>query len=118
MQKKIYHLSTCSTCKRIINELELQDGFDFQDIKTTNFSEEELEELRDLAGSYEVLLSRRSRSYSALGLKDFELKEEDIKSLILKDYTFLKRPVVRIGDELFIGNSPKVVERLKGKLKA
>lgn len=118
MQKKIYHLSTCSTCKRIIKELELPEGFEFQDIKTIKFSEEELADLRDLAGSYEALFSRRSRSYKALGLKDVDLQEADMRDLILQDYTFLKRPVIRIGDEIFIGNSPKEIEGVKEKLKA
>ena len=32
---KIYYLSTCDTCKRIITELQLKEkGFVFQDIKT------------------------------------------------------------------------------------
>ena len=32
--KKIFYLSSCDTCKRIINELELKEkGFVFQDIK-------------------------------------------------------------------------------------
>ena len=31
--QKIYHLSTCDTCKRIIKELEPSNTFVFQDIK-------------------------------------------------------------------------------------
>jgi len=118
MQKKIYHLSTCSTCKRIIKELELPESFEFQDIKTIKISEEELTDLCMLAGSYEAMFSRRSRSYKALGLKDVDLAELDMRDLILKDYTFLKRPVIRMGNGIFIGNSPKEIERLKGRLKA
>jgi arsenate reductase len=36
--------------------------------------------------------------------------------LILDEYTFLKRPVIIIDQEIFIGNSKKSVEALKEKL--
>lgn len=32
--RKIYHLSTCNTCQRIIAELNGGAGFELQDIKT------------------------------------------------------------------------------------
>ncbi len=32
--KKIYYLSTCDTCKRILNEIEAPAEFELQDIKT------------------------------------------------------------------------------------
>jgi len=59
LMKKIYYLSTCDTCKRIINELELiSKKFIFQDIKTKTISEAQLEELKTKAGSYEALFSK------------------------------------------------------------
>lgn len=109
-------MSTCSTCQRIIRDLGLREGFDLQDVKTTKISVEELEKLRALAGSYEALFSRRSRSYAALGLKDKSLAESDYKELILSDYTFLKRPVVLIGERIFIGNSKQNLMELKEAL--
>ena len=45
--KKIYYLSTCDTCKRIINELNLKNlGFDMQDIKVKHINESELDALK------------------------------------------------------------------------
>jgi arsenate reductase (glutaredoxin) len=114
--KKIYHLSTCKTCQRIIGELHGGEGFELQDIKTEPISEEQLEHLRSLAGSYEALFTRRSRKYRAMGLHEQELGEADYKRLILEEYTFLKRPVVLIDGEVFIGNSKKSVEGAKQKL--
>ena len=34
LMKKIYHLSTCDTCQRILKELQPLDGFELQDIKS------------------------------------------------------------------------------------
>ena len=48
--------------------------------------------------------------YKALGLKDKNLGEQDYRNYILEEYTFLKRPVFIIGDQIFIGNSKKNIE--------
>ncbi len=108
--KKIYFLSTCSTCKRIMQELNIGDDFEKQDIKFDKITSEQLEQMAAKAGSYEALFSKRSRQYRALGLHEQTLSEEDYKKYILEEYTFLKRPVMLIGDEIFVGNSKKVVE--------
>jgi len=110
---KIYYLATCDTCKRIINELELPPSFQKHEIKQQDITVKELEVLRDLAGSYEALFSKRAKLYKERGLKDEVLTEEDFKRFILEHYTFLKRPVVVHKDEIFIGNSKKTVEAAK-----
>ncbi|MBB6461106.1 arsenate reductase family protein [Flammeovirga kamogawensis] len=113
---KIYYLSTCSTCKRIIEEIG-KDKFDeFQDIKTVPITEDQIEEMKALTGSYEALFSRRSRQFRPMGLHEKQLSEEDYKSLILKEYSFLKRPVILANDNIFVGNSKKEIERAKAAL--
>ncbi len=114
--KKIYHLSTCSTCQRIIKELGDGEGFILQDIKTESITPAQLEEMHDKVGSYEALFSRRAMKYRGMGLHEKTLSEADYKSLILQEYTFLKRPVVWIDDEIFVGNSKKVVAAAVEKL--
>lgn len=111
---KMYYLSTCDTCKRIMKETEIvSKGAELQDIKSEKITADQLEEMRHLAGSYEALFSRRSLQYKARGLKDKVLQEEDYKNLILEEYTFLKRPVVIAKGKIFVGNDKKVVEQLK-----
>ncbi len=110
--KKIFHLSTCSTCQRILLELDTE-GFELIDIKTKGISETEVDEMKRLAGSYESLFSRRAMKYKSMGLASKELHESDYKQLILEEYTFLKRPVIVDGESIFIGNSKKVVEAAK-----
>lgn len=111
--KKIYYLSSCDTCKRIIKEIELPQSFIQQDIKTQGITETELEELFNLSESYEALFSKRARLYKERNLKDEQLLEEDYKNLLLEHYTFLKRPVIINNDELFIGNSKSTVAAAK-----
>lgn len=111
--KKIYYLSTCDTCKRIINDLDLPSDFIFQDIKTESITNTQIEEMYTLSGSYEALFSKRARLYKELGLKDKSLSETDFKTHILEHYTFLKRPVILFKNQIFIGNSKKTVEAAK-----
>lgn len=92
-------------------------GFDLHEIKSTAITEAELIEMKDLAGSYDALFSRRAQNYKKLGLKDQQLSEDEIKNYILSDYTFLKRPVVVDGDKIFIGNEKKNLEALGQHLK-
>lgn len=111
--KKLYHLSTCDTCKRIIKELNLPSDVTLQDIKTQPITTEQIEEMRALTDSYESLFSKRARLYKELELKDKSLSEDDYKSYILEHYTFLKRPVIIYNNQIFIGNSKKTVEAAK-----
>jgi arsenate reductase len=69
-----------------------------------------------LAGSYEALFSKRAKLYKEMDLKNTELKEADYKHYILQHYTFLKRPVLVLVQQIFVGNSPKVVEAAKQAL--
>jgi arsenate reductase-like glutaredoxin family protein len=114
--KKIYHLGSCSTCKRILKELEPLDGVELQEIKSEAITREQLEQMVALSGSYESLFSRRAMLFRQKGLHEKELSENDYKDLILEHYTFLKRPVVVLDSEIFVGNSKKTVQAAKEAL--
>jgi arsenate reductase len=115
--RKVYHLGTCSTCQRIIRELDLTN-FELQDIKTERITEDQLDEMAALAGSYEALFSRRAMKYKSMGLACRDLSEQDYRRLILEEYTFLKRPVAIFGDKIFAGNSAKTTAALKAALES
>jgi len=108
--KKIFHLKTCSTCQRILKEVNADGNFVLQDIKTVPITETQLAEMAKLAGSYEALFSRKAIKYRALGLHEKTLTEADYRALILEEYTFLKRPVIFVGEQIFVGNTKKVVD--------
>ncbi|NJB81476.1 arsenate reductase family protein [Wenyingzhuangia aestuarii] len=112
--KKIYHLKTCDTCKRILKQVNL-DGFEIQEIKNTPVNKEQLDEMYAFTKSYEALFNKRARLYKEQGLKDKNLSEDDYKDLILSEYTFLKRPVAIVDNEIFVGNSKKTIEELVAK---
>ena len=114
--KKIYHLGSCSTCKRILKELEPLDGIALQEIKSEPITPDQLEQMAALSGSYESLFSRRAMLFRQKGLHEKELSENDYKDLILEHYTFLKRPVVVLDSEIFVGNSKKTVQAAKEAL--
>lgn len=115
--RKVYYLSTCDTCKRILDELNLPASFIKQDIKTQGISATEIEEMVNLSGDYEALFSKRARLYKERNLKNEELIDEDYRNLILEHYTFLKRPVIIDNDKIYIGNSKKVVQAAKDNIK-
>jgi len=91
-------------------QIDAPESFQMQDIKTTPITLSQLEEMKNLAGSYESLFSRRAMKYRSMGLNEQELSEEDYKKWILEEYTFLKRPVFVVDEKIFVGNSKKVVE--------
>ena len=108
--RKIFYLSTCSTCTRILKEINYEaHGFELQDIKSEKITGIQLEHLKQKAGSFEALFSRTAMKYRSLGLNTKQLNEEDYRKLILEEYTFLKRPVIVIDNQIFIGNSKSTI---------
>ena len=115
--RKIFYLSTCSTCIRILNELkDYIHDFEIQDIKEKPVSESEIELFYNFYGSYESFFNKRAIKYRQLGLKTIIKTDSDYKKYLLQDYTFLKRPVFIIEDKVFSGNSKKVIEEIKSIL--
>ncbi|MBK9175282.1 MAG: arsenate reductase [Flavobacteriales bacterium] len=108
MSRIIYHLGNCTTCQAILKTIPNPKSFNLREIKGDPVTAKELDEMKKLAGSYEALFSRIALKYRALGLGKMTLTEKDYRTYILGEYTFLKRPVMIIGDRILIGNAPKV----------
>lgn len=113
MENKIFHLQTCNTCQRIIGELDSTEGIVLQNVKEQHITEKELDFLKEKVGSYEVLFNKRAMKYRSEGLNKQELTEAEWKQHILREYTFIKRPMAVINGEVFAGNAKKTVEALK-----
>ena len=109
MINKVFHLSTCDTCRRILNDTQAAAVCSLQDIKSENISAEELDWLATKVGSYEALFSRKALKFRSQGWHVKTLTEADYRRLILEEYTFLKRPVIVVGEEVFVGNQAKTV---------
>lgn len=117
MKGKVYYLSTCDTCKRIMKDWQLSDAIERQDLKKQAISESELQELYAQTNSYEALLNKRAKMLRDHKIStDKEEREQEIKSLILSHYSFLKRPILNLGNQIFVGNSPQIVAAAKAAL--
>lgn len=102
---KIYYLASCDTCRKIIKSLPEGHNLAFHDIRQNQITIEELEQMRELSGSYEALFSKKAQLYKSMNLKNQSLTEDDFKKYILEHYTFLSRPVFIINNEIYIGNT-------------
>jgi len=107
--KKIYFLKTCDTCRRILKEMDTV-GFILQEIKTEPITVKQLDELFSLTNNYEVLFSKRAKKFKQMDLKSQNLIEKDYRQLILDEYTFLRRPIIINGNEVYVGNLKKRVD--------
>lgn len=109
--RKLYYLSSCSTCKRIISQWGLPRDFAMQDVKSNPLTLEDLSLMHKRSGSYEALFSRRAKLFQERQLGAEDLDEARYKSLLLEHYTFLKRPVLIWDDQIFIGSAKATVEQ-------
>jgi arsenate reductase len=113
MKNLFIYLDSCNTCQRIKSELRLSAAITLQHIKEEPVTKEQVEFLKEQAGSYEALFNRRAQLYRGRGLHEKELSDEDYKELLLDHYTFIKRPILIYNGEAFIGNSKQVVADAK-----
>ena len=112
--KKAFTLPTCKTCQRIFDDLKpLSKGCTITNIKEEGVSEEDLDEMKKRAGSYEALFSRRAMKFRSMGLAEKNLSEQDYRALILGEYTFLKRPVFLFESDVTVGSRKVEVERAR-----
>lgn len=111
MKDTIYYLGTCDTCKRIIGQIEDIDRFELREIKSNGITKLELETLQVLSGlSYSELFNKRARKYKEIKTQLEGGHDDQYKSHIIKEYTFLKRPVVVYQDRVYVGNAKKTIE--------
>jgi arsenate reductase (glutaredoxin) len=112
---RIYHLSTCDTCRKILSEIKTE-GFELQNIREESIDKNTLQWLRSQVGSYEALFNKRAQKLKEMTPEQKPQKDTDYKRLIISDYTFIKRPIIICGEDLYIGNEKATVERLKKDL--
>ena len=112
--KKAFTLPTCKTCQRIFDDLNpSENGFEIIDIKAMGISSEDLDAMKELKGSYEALFSRRAMKFRSLNLRDKTLSEDDYRTLILGEYTFLKRPVFLFENAITVGSRKSEINKAR-----
>lgn len=80
-----------------------------RDFFKETFSEEEIREMASLAG-IEQIFARRSPSLKQMGLADKELSEDEIVRLMLQEPKLVRRPMMRVGDQIMVGGAPAAVQ--------
>jgi arsenate reductase (glutaredoxin) len=106
--RKIYYLSTCDTCKKILKILNTEN-VELIDIKYNTITEEELDSAAQISGSYESLFNKRAQKLKILKSEEKPVSEADFRKFILSDYTFMKRPLAFIGNQVIAGNDKDTV---------
>ena len=114
----IYHLSTCSTCKKIIKEINPGISVVLVDIKSESIPPHVLDSCKEKTGSYESLFSKKAVKYRSLGLNQKVITEPMYRALILEEYTFLKRPICIYDEIVTVGNSALEIEKAKEAFKS
>jgi len=98
-----------------MNDFNIQDlDFTLRDVKKKHITEDELDELKEIVGSYSELFNRRAQKYRRQGLneRDASLTESDYRKLILGEYTFLRRPIFVDGHKIAVGTSSKAMHQV------
>ena len=73
------------------------------------FSEEEIRELAGAAG-IDQIFARRSPSLKQMGLAGTELSEDEMVRLMLQEPKLVRRPMMRVGGQLFVGGGASVLD--------
>ncbi len=95
----LYGISTCDTCKKAVKSLEAAGReVTFQDIRATPLTPVEINELVIEFG--DRLINKQSTTYRSFS--DF-LRESDTDVQIASQPTVMKRPVIRDGDQFYLG---------------
>ena len=72
-------------------------------------TEEEIREMAALAG-IDQIFARRSPSLKQMGLAGQELSEDEMVQLMLQEPKLVRRPMIRVGDQLFVGGGAAVLD--------
>lgn len=105
MEVKFYGLPHCTTCQKALRRLAYHRIGDIEkrNIKDEPLAREEVGRLAKLIGGAANLFSRRSIRYREMGLKDKTLSDDEMLDLMTEEYTFLKRPILVVGNRAVAG---------------
>lgn len=99
-----------STCRKA-RELLLQNGLEVteRDFFQETFTDNEIRTLATMVGT-ENIFARRSPSLKKMGLADKELSDDAMVNLMLQEPKLVRRPLLKVGDKLWVGGSNAAVE--------
>ena len=87
------------------NDVEIQERDYFKE----TLSEEEVREMAAMAG-IDQIFAKRSPSLKNMGLAGQELSEDEMVRLMLQEPKLVRRPMMRVGDRIFVGGGAAVLD--------
>ena len=89
----------------------MQNGISLQerDYFKEQLTEEEVREMAAIAG-IDNIFAKRSPSLKQMGLAGQELPEDEVVRLMLQEPKLVRRPIMRVGGELFVGGGAAVLD--------
>jgi len=112
MDVTFYWLPNCSTCQKALGWLARRGVkiATMRDIKDEPLKRKEVEDLAKMLGGPAELFSRRAVKYRELKLNERDVPPAEMLDLMTEEYTFLKRPIMNIGDQATAGFFEKSFE--------
>ncbi len=112
----LYGYTTCTSCRKTDQQLK-ESGADYvyRDYFRHRFTRDELEQVLARAGlTPREVLSRRSKVYQARMDEIDALDDDQLLTLMLKEPTLLRRPIVIGNDEVVVGhNATKLADLIE-----
>ena len=110
---KIYHKSSCITCKKTINEFErMKMDVDTRDFFKDPFTEVELKKIIKMTGKKPTeLLRKRDKTYKEMKLDQNKKTDSEIIKLMVKHPGLILRPIIILKDKALVGKvDPKEIK--------
>ncbi len=110
---KIYHKTSCITCKKTINEFErMKMDIDTRDFFKDPFTEAELKKIIKMTGKKPVeLLRKRDKTYKEMRLDENKKSDSEIIKLMVKYPGLILRPIIITKNKALVGKiDPKVIK--------
>jgi arsenate reductase len=102
---KVYHKTTCITCKKAITEIErMSADVEKRDFFKEPFSEPELKKIIKMTGKKpSELLRKRDKMYKELDLENNKKGDDQLIKLMVKYPGLILRPIVIIKNKAYVG---------------
>ena len=110
---KIYHKTSCITCKKTINEFErMKMDIDTRDFFKDPFTEAELKKIIKMTGKKPgELLRKRDKTYKEMKLDENKKSDSEIIKLMVKYPGLILRPIIITKNKALVGKiDPKEIK--------
>jgi len=102
---KIYHKSSCITCKKTITEMErMKLDIDSRDFFKDPFTELELKKIIKMTGKKpSELLRKRDKIYKEMNLSENKKTDSELIKIMVKYPGLILRPIIILKNKALVG---------------